>query len=356
MKVGIITFHSALNFGAVLQTYMLAKHVERLGYKVYIINYLPWRAEMYYGNGYFKFLPNFYNLRLNYNYKSRLINYCKFKKFQSFLRNLRVTRPLYTHKSLMRHVDKSCYTHLISGSDEIWNNNNKDFRKFDDAYFLNITSRSKVKKISYGASIGNPQGLSCQHLSRIKALLGNYEHLSVRDDFTLNSLKKLGYDPELVVDPTLMSDYCKLTIEQSNIAIKKPFLVVYASKLSSAEADKIADFANEKNLAIVSLENNKHFKKFYLSAGPEEFTAIFKAAEYVYTSRYHGVLFAVKYNKKFKVVKSGHSLQKIKDFITRYKINVNAVNGFYSMDKTSNSLLEAARKSSRDFINKTLDT
>lgn len=38
-KVGVITYHSAYNFGSVLQAYATQKVVQELGYEVKIINY-----------------------------------------------------------------------------------------------------------------------------------------------------------------------------------------------------------------------------------------------------------------------------------------------------------------------------
>lgn len=39
MKVGILTFHTATNYGAVLQCYALQTALEKCGYTVEVINY-----------------------------------------------------------------------------------------------------------------------------------------------------------------------------------------------------------------------------------------------------------------------------------------------------------------------------
>ena len=41
MKIGILTFHCAHNYGAVLQTYALKTHLEHEGFCVEIMNYTP---------------------------------------------------------------------------------------------------------------------------------------------------------------------------------------------------------------------------------------------------------------------------------------------------------------------------
>ena len=43
MKIGIVTFHNALNAGAVLQAYALQTFLTQIGHKVEFINYAPIR-------------------------------------------------------------------------------------------------------------------------------------------------------------------------------------------------------------------------------------------------------------------------------------------------------------------------
>ena len=43
MRIGILTFHYALNQGAVLQAYALQTYLERLGHQVEFIDYHPVR-------------------------------------------------------------------------------------------------------------------------------------------------------------------------------------------------------------------------------------------------------------------------------------------------------------------------
>lgn len=41
MKIGIFTFHCAVNYGAVLQTYCLQEVLKGMGHEVYVIDYRP---------------------------------------------------------------------------------------------------------------------------------------------------------------------------------------------------------------------------------------------------------------------------------------------------------------------------
>ena len=45
MKIGILTFHCAYNFGAMLQCYALQEFISSLGYETHVINYRPQYLE-----------------------------------------------------------------------------------------------------------------------------------------------------------------------------------------------------------------------------------------------------------------------------------------------------------------------
>ena len=41
MKIGILTFHCAANFGAVLQAHALQEVLRRMGHEAYVVDYRP---------------------------------------------------------------------------------------------------------------------------------------------------------------------------------------------------------------------------------------------------------------------------------------------------------------------------
>ena len=45
MKIGILTFHWATNYGAVLQCYALQAYLEQLGHNVRVIDYKPLKYD-----------------------------------------------------------------------------------------------------------------------------------------------------------------------------------------------------------------------------------------------------------------------------------------------------------------------
>ena len=47
MKIGILTFHSAHNYGAVIQCYGLQQYLTSLGHQVFVIDYRPHYFDSY---------------------------------------------------------------------------------------------------------------------------------------------------------------------------------------------------------------------------------------------------------------------------------------------------------------------
>ena len=68
MKIGIITFQCAHNYGAVLQAYGLKEYLKSLGYSVNIVDYRP----RYKVNTYRKFNPRYWLSRNPYKCIIRL--------------------------------------------------------------------------------------------------------------------------------------------------------------------------------------------------------------------------------------------------------------------------------------------
>lgn len=62
MKIGIITFHCAHNYGAVLQAYALKEFLKSSGHSVNVVNYRP----SYIVNSFRKFNPRYWLSRNPY--------------------------------------------------------------------------------------------------------------------------------------------------------------------------------------------------------------------------------------------------------------------------------------------------
>lgn len=126
-KVGILTYHHAVNYGATLQGYALWQTVKKLGYDVEFIDYRPTKAiKSYFVNRYL------------------IKNLIKSVKIDNFInRYAKQTNFRVRHKSQLEHKLLD-YDTVIVGSDEVWNINS--IRGFDKAYFFDFVKDKQITK------------------------------------------------------------------------------------------------------------------------------------------------------------------------------------------------------------------
>lgn len=145
MRICILTFHRAQNYGAVLQAYALQKKIEELGYTCDILDYRCEKIE----NSYKLFgvkSPSPKNvvsmlLHLPFNIKKEK-SFAKFRK-----QFLRISEEIYTRQNIANSNKE--YDVFIVGSDQVWNG---DLTGVDRTYFLDFVKERKTK-IAYAASV-----------------------------------------------------------------------------------------------------------------------------------------------------------------------------------------------------------
>lgn len=200
-KVGIITFHRAENFGAVLQAFALQNYIKNQGYNAEIIDYD------------FKNVSQKYNLLLNskfHNSKNPL------KRIRILLSNIYNLNKKITRKnnykefrrgSLLLSAKKyddyedlidnpPLYDFYITGSDQVWN---KDFLdKGEYSFYLDFV-KSGIK-LSYAASTGG-NAIKEENLKHISRL----DFISIREKSTAMSLQdKIENTVYNVCDPVFL--------------------------------------------------------------------------------------------------------------------------------------------------------
>ena len=198
MKIGIMTFHWATNYGAVLQAYCLQEHLREQGHDVEIINYKLRRYDTSFWN-FFKHPSNWRKFK-----KYRILKE-KERLIENFRnRNLRLSRRYYSSSELMK-ADFD-YDVLISGSDQVLN---KSYTmeaegKPSHAYFLGF-GNDNTKRIGYAVSFG------CTEYTKIvidttKDWVNRFDFVGVRENTGLYILKQLVYNKTkaVVPDPTIL--------------------------------------------------------------------------------------------------------------------------------------------------------
>lgn len=297
-KIGIMTFHTALNYGAVFQTYALEKILMDMGHDVKVIDYrCPYTDKIY--KPFYVSDGKYLNALVRGILFGRIIKKKRIR-FNKFLENrIRLSQPIENINLLNEITDE--YDYFISGSDQVWSPISAGF---DKAYFLPFATDEK--KLSYAASIGATNVFD-KIISELKNRLSGFSCLSVREQSAKNMLEANGVDRPIYVhpDPTLLlqeSDWQELCDER---AIKEDYILIFNVEKPIKDIEFAKKYANKYNLKIVYI-NDRTVKKdasiTYIEAPtPEQFLSLFKNASLIVTNSFHGTVFSIIFKKNFYV-------------------------------------------------------
>ena len=179
MNFGIITFHRAVNYGAVLQTYALQEALRNLNIDSEVIDYrdniIDNRFKFFYDKSLKKLVKDFIYFPIFYR---------KNKKFEKFIEG-----NIVTTKKIIRNCDElnqlKEFDQYITGSDQVWNYR---LTNWDEAYFLDFVKDNK-KKNSYAASFGMNE-IPKKEQEKYKSLLSQFNHISVREENGIEIIHK----------------------------------------------------------------------------------------------------------------------------------------------------------------------
>ena len=197
MKAGIMTFHRALNYGAVLQTYALCSFVNEFDVECEVVDYYSEPLESTYKIFDFK-KNNFVSAILKGLFKGAII-IKKRNGFNNFIENnVKISSKKYSFSQLKQL--NNLYDLFITGSDQVWS---PSCVGFDEAYFL--TFADDGKKNSYAASIGS-SAFSNEELQNYKQLIDRFALISFREKELVPIFEKIASEKKIcsVVDPVFL--------------------------------------------------------------------------------------------------------------------------------------------------------
>lgn len=295
-RIGVMTFHRAVNYGAVLQTYGLIATLNEINPGCKVVDYRGEYLEKHYKPIYLP--PNKNKLK---SFAKCMMKYpvavkrCRaFSKFVS--KYIPVTEETYDDNTIEKASKQfDCF---ITGSDQVWNPKTVGF---DPAYFL--TFAGDKKKNSYAASFGVskiPDKLREEYIRR----LSGYSHISVREDSAVPLVEDLLPDakPERHIDPSLL-----LNAEQWGKLASEPndsgYVLIFTVNMPKNLISFARSLAAQKKLKMIYV-NERPFGcekgiEYRRTASPEEFLGLIKNAEYVVTNSFHGTAFSVNFRKNF---------------------------------------------------------
>lgn len=286
MKIGILTASRTDNNGTDLQALAMQNLFQRLGATdVEIIDYVCDKIDT---KQPIQITPRnlFYLFIILYNKYSH-------RKF----------RNKYFNKSKQTfdksNIHKIPYDIIVVGSDQIWN---LDLTGGDTSFFLPFT-RDGLYKYSYAASLGVAKTEEWDQCYKIEELLNDFNKVSVRESSAIDALERIGVKSNSDLDPILMGskeDWSKFIKPVK----RRKYILIYLVSFNPNAIEYAQIQAKLKGLHVIMLNAGiKHWKgieqRYFVSV--EEWLSLMSNADLIITDSYHGLSFAVLFQRDFRL-------------------------------------------------------
>lgn len=316
-KIGILTFQSADNYGAVLQCFAMQEYLESIGYDVKVINYVP----KYFEKKYSIYTPFFSTY---WQYKKSQLKHCLLHAIKSYGRNIKLLTKYKKRKNFNKfrknyfNITDKCVSYneflnmslnfdIISvGSDQVWSKRIMG-GKYDPVFMLQGVDK-KVKKMSYAASCGGI--FHKDDFKVLKNILSDYNFLSAREKSLAEQISTIsGKECYHVCDPVFLLSK-EQWVEKLSICkslSEKKYILAYnvSSEATSSEyfnlVDKMAKEIDCEIYEIGSCRRTKGKGKLFDNIGPVEFIQMIIDSEFVFTTSFHATALSLIFEKQFNV-------------------------------------------------------
>lgn len=261
---GIITnFWWSNNFGAIISAYAIQEFFRENGYNYSILNYIPYAS-------------------LNSNFKSFKDNY------------LHLTHEVKSDEDFAEL--NNCTNNFVVGTDQVFR---YEYIKYWLPLFTLSYTNFNKKRIAFSASFGKAEfdEANEQEKKNMKMLLRRFQAISTREKSGIKLCKKnFGIKAEHIIDPTFFVELKKWDEITKNIKMEVNPIVAYILDRNET-TDKLCNSVCHKyNAGITYLS--------YENTTTEEFIYAIKNAKYFITDSFHGVCFAIIFNKPFICIKN----------------------------------------------------
>jgi hypothetical protein len=309
LKIGLLTFHDGINYGGFFQMYSTYTFFKEKGYDIEVINY--------------KNIKHHINEK-RYLYTSNLkglgTTLAKESKFKKCLNNLKITKRVYS----LDEGFVAKYDAIIVGADIVWNYEWK-FLGSIKAYVLdNIKHPNIISFVPSCGFVDLKNSIPNYFVNGVK----NFKQISVRDELTQSVIEQsLGYKPEILLDPTFIINYDSIKLPKLKERNEKKYILIYSFINNTLQSNEIIKHAKINNLEIIAVGYKIDWADRNLNdIGPFEWLEFFKNANFIYTSTFHGTLFALHYKKNFCTLNNPKIEKKIKNVIEITKLNRRILN------------------------------
>lgn len=299
-KIGILTFHNAINYGALFQALSLQSFIEKEVNAIVRIIDLTTDDHI---KGYRVFSLSSPNVLKNIALKAwNSLYYFKLKKrnnrFLQFKKDkLHLSDTRYKNLSDIEQANLD-YDILISGSDQVFHPRIKNC----EIYYLHFKTNNTTR-IAYAPSFGI-SNISPEESSKIIPWLKDFDYLSCREQKGSEIIESLlGKRVPVVCDPVFLPDDA---FWENLVACSKPmkekYIFMFDLNGGSSLAQIAVEVAKHTGLKVICASFNiltryKGIKKIY-NLGPLEWLNWMKHAEFVISDSFHGSAIGLRLNRK----------------------------------------------------------
>lgn len=322
MKIGILTYHWATNYGAVIQSialqdYIMAKYPES---DVFIVDFVPKSQK--------KAFIKCFKTRHLYKIKNNLLELNKEKKL-SICRNskMRLTCRCSTEEELQTELYK--FDIIIVGSDQIWS---PYFIRVSSAYYL-LHIEGNFKKVAYAASFGVYDYSSVDKKIFMSAI-NEFDSISVRENKSIKFLENEGINSVLVPDPTLLwgRDYYLKRYDLSDMPLA--YRVFILRGFTQHVTDTIE--------AILDTNSIEHSELEYMKddISISKWISLIKSSKMVITNSYHCMIMCIQFHVPFYVIGEEKTFEGMNERFRTIIDNVPSLEDFLICDSNCTRTLD----------------
>lgn len=321
MKIGILTFHSQLNYGGVLQCWALQTALEKMGHEVVVIDrefehQIRSVAAIFKGWTWKRFIKFAVKLMLRRPDALRTVRYIRTVRFVQ--KNLHLTE--YSFKKWENAPSDLGVDLIVVGSDQVWNG------IWQDPGVYLLEDAPAIPAIGYAISLGMTS-LPSDSMERYITAAKRFSSISVRETEAKTLLKPAGIDAVHVADPTLLMP-CPKAAADANGGLVCYFIDI--GLIEQSNIDLLDGFGRKFGIPVQIFSQKLPYGTFdskgiriRYSAGPEQFYKTISSAKYIISDSFHALMFACIFGKPICLVDPGasqrrHMFSRIREFSDNY--------------------------------------
>lgn len=297
-RIGILTFHRPVNYGAFLQSFALSNFLAKQfpDASVEVIDYIAPKEQI-------KIYKNVLRAGKKNGLGDAVRELKKVRVFQEALTHLvRSPRFFRTDKldALYRYINER-YDLVIVGSDAVFNWMQNGY---PSAFFMHYPFDIPV--MSYAGSVHGLRFLEItkeQEQYCLKSFAG-FRFLGTRDENTTAFIKKFSppMEPVHTCDPTFLIDLDMVSkkagdvfgrvYKKYGVDLSKPYIVLML--LDDPLSKEIYDYYRKKYTVITLFKDNPYADKFLYDLNPFEWVKVLEGAAVTVTQYFHGALLSMR--------------------------------------------------------------